>query len=77
MSNGIWQRTPTGTLIRRLRLMADSGGMLTKDRIRTVIEAADRIEEQEQVIHGHTETCRKLAHQVNVLQKGGDADEVH
>lgn len=37
--------TPTTKLIHRLRLMADAGGMLTKDRIRTVIEAADRLEE--------------------------------
>ena len=38
-------RTPTDTLVNRLRLMADSGGMLTRDRIRTVIEAADRLQE--------------------------------
>ena len=43
--------TPTQTLIHRLRLMADAGGMLSRDRIRTVIEAADRMEElNEQVI---------------------------
>lgn len=37
--------TPTVKLIHRLRLMADAGGMLTKDRIRTIIESADRLEE--------------------------------
>ena len=37
--------TPTVKLIHRLRLMADAGGMLTKDRIRTIIEAADRLED--------------------------------
>ena len=37
--------TPTQTLIHRLRLMADAGGVLTKDRTRTVIETADRLEE--------------------------------
>lgn len=42
---GVGNPTPTVTLIRRLRLMADAGGMLTRDRIRTVIEAADRLEE--------------------------------
>lgn len=36
--------TPTTKLIYRLRLMADSGGMLTRDRIRTVMESADRLE---------------------------------
>ena len=45
MSKGLGQPTPTQTLVHRLRLMADSGGMLTRDRIRTVIEAADRLEE--------------------------------
>ena len=31
--------------------MADAGGMLSRDRIRTVIEAADRLEElNEQII---------------------------
>lgn len=45
MSKGLGQRTPTDKLIRRLRLMADAGGMLTRDRIRAVIEAADRLEE--------------------------------
>lgn len=45
MSKGLGTPIPTVALIRRLRLMADSGGMLTRDRIRTVIEAADRLEE--------------------------------
>lgn len=36
--------TPTDKLVYRLRLMAEAGGMLTRDRIRTVIEAADRLE---------------------------------
>ena len=34
----------TDTLIRKLRLMADVGGMLTRDRIRVVSDAADRLE---------------------------------
>ena len=37
--------TPVNKLIYRLRLMAGAGGMLTRDRIKTVMEAADRLEE--------------------------------
>lgn len=44
MSN-MGQRTPTETLIHRLRLMVDSGGMLSRDRRKTILEAADRLEE--------------------------------
>lgn len=44
MSN-MGQRTTTEKLIHRLRLMADAGGMLSKDRIRTIIESADRLDE--------------------------------
>lgn len=45
MSQKLGQPTPTAQLIHRLRLMADAGGMLTRDRIRTLIESADRMEE--------------------------------
>ena len=45
MSQKLGQRTPINTLIHRLRLMADVGGVLTRDRVRTIIEAADRLEE--------------------------------
>ena len=45
MSKGIGIRTPTDTLIHKLRLMADSGGVLTRDRVKVVIESADRLEE--------------------------------
>ena len=61
MSN-MGQRTPTDTLIHRLRLMADAGGVLTRDRKRTVIEAADRLDE--------------LNDRVSE-ERGGDADEKH
>jgi len=37
--------TPTDVLISRLRLMAGSGGMLTRDRLITITEAADRLDE--------------------------------
>ena len=36
---------PTNKLIDRLRLMASAGGMLTKDRIEAVVQAADRLED--------------------------------
>lgn len=45
MGKGFGQRTPTDKLIHRLRLMADAGGVLTRDRLRTVMESADRLEE--------------------------------
>jgi len=49
------QRTPTDKLIHRLRMMAEAGGMLTRDRIRTVSEAADRIEELDERVAIMTE----------------------
>ena len=45
MSKGMGTPVSTNTLIHRLRLMADAGGVLTRDRIRTLIEAADKLEE--------------------------------
>ena len=45
MTKGIGTPIPVDKLIHRLRLMADAGGMLTRDRIRTIIEAADRLEQ--------------------------------
>lgn len=45
MTKGLGTRTPTNTLIRHLRLMADAGGMLTRNRLKDIIEAADRMEE--------------------------------
>lgn len=50
MSNGMGQRTPTSTLVHKLRLMADAGGVLTRDRIRVVIESADRLEDLDERI---------------------------
>lgn len=37
--------TPTNKLIHKLRLMADAGGVLTRDRIRVIMETADRLED--------------------------------
>ena len=45
MAKGLGQRTPTDKLIHRLRLMADAGGNLTRDRLKVIIESADRLEE--------------------------------
>ena len=42
--------TPTAKLIHYLRLMADSGGVLTRNRIRTLIESADRLEDLDERI---------------------------
>ena len=56
MAKGIGQRTPTNKLIHKLRLMADAGGMLTRDRIKTVIESADRMEELDERIAIMSET---------------------
>lgn len=56
MSKGIGQPTSTDKLIHKLRLMADVGGMLTRDRIRVIIESADRLEELDERIAIMSET---------------------
>ena len=53
---------PTLQLIRRLRLMADTGGMLTKDRIEAIRQASDRLEDLDERV---------------AIMKEGDADEEH
>ena len=55
----------TSEILRRLDIMSEAGGMLTKDRLRTVREAAARI--------------RELSDAVEILKihDGGDADEEH
>lgn len=70
---GLGQRTPTDKLIHRLRLMADVGGNLTRDRIRTVIEAADRIEELDERIAIMTENWKPE----DIEFTGGGAVEKH
>ena len=42
--------TATNKLIYRLRLMAGAGGMLTRDRLKTISEAADRLEDYDERI---------------------------
>ena len=56
MTKGLGKRTPTDKLIYRLRLMADAGGMLTKNRIRDIIESADRMEELDERVAIMSET---------------------
>lgn len=41
---------PEKQLVSRLRLMAEAGGMLTKDRLEAVRQAADRIEEYSKLL---------------------------
>ena len=55
--------TPTSTLISRLRLMAGAGGMLSRDRLITISEAADRLDEYE---HGlYKEECDTHEEHIN------------
>lgn len=48
MNNITPMKTPE--ILRRLDIMAESGGMLSKDRIRTVREAAARIRELDEAV---------------------------
>lgn len=59
MNNITPMKTPE--ILRRLDIMAESGGMLSKDRIRTVREAAARI--------------RELDEAVRILQESQGGDE--
>ena len=55
------QPTKTDVLAHRLTLMAESGGLITKDRKRTIIEAAGRL--------------RELDEAIRILTDGGDNNE--
>ena len=46
---------PTLQLIKRLRLMAETGGMLTKDRLEAVRQAADRLDDLDERVAIMTE----------------------
>lgn len=48
--------TPTNKLIHKLRLMADAGGVLTRDRIRVIMETADRLEDLDERVAIMSET---------------------
>lgn len=45
---------PTETMVHRLRLFADAGGMLSRDRRDLVIQAADRLEELDERVTAMT-----------------------
>lgn len=60
--------TPTNKLVSRLRLMAGAGGMLTRDRLRTVSEAADRLED-------YDERIAIMLEENNLI--GGEENEEH
>lgn len=73
--------TPTVTIIHRLRLMADAGGILTRDRIKTLLEAADRMEDLDERVAIMMEG-NKINTAATIFQAmndnslfGGDADE--
>lgn len=55
MTKGLGQKTPVNKLVHKLRLMADAGGMLTRDRIRVLIESADWLEELDERVAIMTE----------------------
>lgn len=45
-----FQPMKTSEILRRLDIMSESGGMLTKDRVRTIREAAARIRDLEEAL---------------------------
>ena len=70
------QRTPTETLSHRLRLMADAGGVLTRDRKRTCIEAADRLSELDERVAIMSEPAKPDDRMLE-FPAGGDTHEEH
>lgn len=52
--------------------MADSGGMLSRDRTRTIIEAADRLSEFEDIVDKCADKIAMLEDQLR-KQAGGDS----
>ena len=60
--------TSTDKLVYRLRLMADAGGMITRDRKKTIMEAADRLDDLDERV--------AIMMEGNNLY-GGEADEKH
>ena len=60
-----FQPMKTSEILRRLDIMAESGGMLTKDRIRAIREAAARIRDLDEALR------------IMRDQNGGDMNEEH
>lgn len=73
MAHGLGSPTPTNKLIYKLRLMADAGGMLTRDRLRVVIEAADRLEDLDERVAIMMEG-NKPSQWTHGVSNGGDTD---
>lgn len=69
MGTGLGQRTPTLKLVHKLRLMADAGGVLTRDRLRVVIESADRLEELDERV-----AIMEEGNMENKTTPGGETD---
>lgn len=67
---------PTTQLIKRLRLMAESGGMLSRDRIDAIRQSADRLETLDERVAIMSETDGFNAFH-NLVHTGGDADEIN
>lgn len=55
MSKAIGNPIPTDKMVHRLRLFADAGGNLTRDRRELIIQAADRLEDLEERVAIMTE----------------------
>lgn len=56
LANGIGNPIPSSELVHRLRLLADAGGYLTRERTGIIIHAADRIEDLQERIDIMTES---------------------
>ena len=78
----------TNKIIYRLRLMADAGGMITRDRKKTIIEAADRLEDLDERVaimseppYNNTnpgvQMAQDLANGELEFNFGGEANEEH
>lgn len=55
MSKASGNPIPTDTMVHRLRLFADAGGNLTRDRRELIIQAADRLEDLDERVAIMTE----------------------
>ena len=55
MSKALGNPIPTDKMIHRLRLFADAGGNLTRDRRELIIQAADRLEDLDERVAIMTE----------------------
>ena len=75
----------TQQLIDRLNLMHDAGGMLTKDRLNVIEQAAERLFQLDKRIAIMTQDCTPVDHEIhgkahvmgaNVIYTGGAEDEI-